>query len=153
LLSKGLIGVVLPAGAVATGLLLDRARPIRVWRRGLAAAAVLLAVITPWHWAMTQRLGADFWKRFYWEQQFLRGATARFMPSARGLLYYIPVLAIAAFPWSFLLWRSLRRRQPSSLPLGWFLFGMVFWSLLVMKREVYVMPLFPAIAILVAERL
>src|SRR5262249_21710218 len=31
--------------------------------------------------------------------------------------------------------------------------GLVFWSLLVMKREVYLMPLLPAAAILVAERL
>ncbi len=152
-LSKGLIGLVLPVGAVATGLLLDRTRPIRAWRRGLAAAVVVLAVTAPWHWAMTRRLGADFWKQFYWEQQFLRGATSRFMPSARGIVYYIPVLALAAFPWSLFLIRSLGRRRPSSLPLGWFLFGIVFWSLLVMKREVYMMPLFPAIAILVAERL
>src|SRR5262249_26851491 len=49
--------------------------------------------------------------------------------------------------------QSLRRERPSSVPLGWLLFGLVFWSVLVMKREVYLMPLFPAVAILVAERL
>jgi hypothetical protein len=102
---------------------------------------------------MTQRLGGDFWRQFYWEQQFLRGATSRFMPSARGIAYYIPVLALAAFPWSLFLPRSLHRHRTSSLPLGWFLFGIIFLSLLVMKREVYLMPLFPAIAILVAERI
>jgi 4-amino-4-deoxy-L-arabinose transferase-like glycosyltransferase len=152
-LSKGLAGIVLPLGAVGTGLALDRARPVRPGRRGLMAAAVLLALIGPWHWAMTQRLGAQFWKTFYWENQFLRGATSRYMRVSRSPFYYLPVIAWAAFPWSFLLPGSLRRQRLSSAPLGWFLFGLAFWSVLVMKRDVYLMTVFPAIAILVAERL
>ena len=149
---KGLPGVVLPVGGVAVGLLLDRVRPVRIWRRGLATLAVFVVLLTPWHWAMTRRLGAEFWRVFYWRNQFLRGATTLYA-SPRGPLYYLPILAFAAFPWSVLLPQSLRRERPSSAPLGWFLFGFVFWSLLVMKREVYLMPLFPALAILVAGRL
>jgi len=152
-LSKGLAGLVLPVGAVAAGLALDRVWPIRALRRGLLAAAVLLALVAPWHWAMTERLGVVFWKNFYWENQFLRGTTSHFMRMARNPLFYLPVIAWAAFPWSFLLPGSLRRQKASSAPLGWFLFGLVFWSVLVMKREVYLMPIFPAIAILVAEGL
>ena len=149
---KGLPGLVLPTGGVAVGLLLDRAAPVRFRRRGLVALVVFLVVLAPWHWAMTQRLGSEFWRVFYWENQFLRGATTLYAPS-RGPLYYFPILAFAAFPWSVLLPQSLRRQRLSSAPLGWFLFGFVFWSLLVMKREIYLMPLFPAVAILVAERL
>jgi 4-amino-4-deoxy-L-arabinose transferase-like glycosyltransferase len=149
---KGLAGLVIPVGGVALALLLDRTTPIRVWRRGLPALLVLAVILAPWHWAMTQRLGSDFWRVFYWKNQFLRGSTNLYA-SSRGLFYYLPILAFAAFPWSFLLPQSLRRRKTSSAPLGWFLFGFVFWSLLVMKREVYLMPLFPALAILVAERL
>jgi 4-amino-4-deoxy-L-arabinose transferase-like glycosyltransferase len=149
---KGLAGLVLPVGGVLVGLLFDRVRPIRFWRRAIVAFLTLAVLLAPWHWAMTQRLGAEFWRVFYWENQFLRGATTLYMPS-RGPLYYLPILAFAAFPWSILLPQSLRRGRPSSAPLGWLLFGLVFWSLLVMKREVYLLPLFPALAILVAERL
>ena len=149
---KGLAGLVLPVGGVALGLLLDRTAPTRMWRRGLPALLVLAVILTPWHWAMTERLGAGFWRVFYWDNQFRRGATTLYAHS-RGLLYYLPILAFAAFPWSFLLPQSLRRQKTSSAPLGWFLFGFVFWSLLVMKREVYLMPLLPAAAILIAERL
>jgi 4-amino-4-deoxy-L-arabinose transferase-like glycosyltransferase len=149
---KGLAGLVLPAGAVAAGLLADRVRPVRIVRRGLVTTVVLAALLAPWHWAMTVRLGAEFWRVFYWQNQFLRGATTLYMPS-RGPFYYVPILVFAAFPWSVLLPPSLRRQRPSSVALGWLVFGFVFWSLLVMKREVYLMPLFPALAILVAERL
>ncbi len=151
-LSKGLVGVVLPLGAVGAGLALDRVWPVRAGRRAPAAAAVLLTLIVPWHWAMTHRLGAEFWRTFYWENQFLRGATSRY-GTTRNPLYYLFATAWAAFPWSFLLPGSLRRQKSSSAPLGWLLFGLAFWSVLAMKRQVYLMPVFPPIAILVAERL
>jgi 4-amino-4-deoxy-L-arabinose transferase-like glycosyltransferase len=149
---KGLAGLVMPVGGVALGLLMDRVLPVRFWRRGLIAAGVLVLLLAPWHWAMTERLGGEFWRVFYWDNQFRRGATTLYAPS-RGLFYYVPILAFAAFPWSFFLPQSLRRERPSSVPMGWLLFGLAFWSVLVMKREVYLMPLFPAVAILVAERL
>ena len=150
---KGLVGIVLPVGAVCVGLLLDGRRPVRPLRRGASTLLCLIALLAPWHWAMAHRLGAEFWRVFYWQNQFLRGATLLYMRVGRGPLYYLGVLAWAVFPWSLLLPGALSRRRPSSLPLGWLLFGLVFWSLLVMKREVYLIPLLPAAAALVAEGL
>jgi len=147
---KGLVGIVLPAGAVALGLLLDRERPIRPRARGAWAAGCLLALLAPWHWAMQQRLGPEFWRAFYWKNQFLRGATSLYA-RPRSPFYYLAALAWSVFPWSVLSLAALRRGRRSSVPLGWLAFGLVFWSSLVMKREVYVMTLFPAIALLVAE--
>lgn len=151
---KGLVGVALPAGAVAVGLLLDRARPVRPLRRGVWALAALLVLVVPWHVALSQRLGAQFWRTFYWENQFLRGATPKFMQKTRGPFYYFGVLAWGLFPWSLQLPGVLRRgRARSSVLLGWFVFGFVFWSLLVMKREVYLATILPAAAALAAEGL
>ena len=148
---KGLLGVVLPLGAVAVGLLIDRERPVRPLARGAWAVFFLVLLLFPWHWAMTRRLGAEFWRSFYWENQFLRGATAIHMRETRGPHYYLEVLAWSIFPWSFLLPFALRRRKPSSAALGWLVFGVVFLSLLVMKREVYLMPVYPAVGVLAAE--
>ncbi len=148
---KGLVGVALPAGAVAAGLLFDRRRPVRPLRRGIWALVVLVLLAAPWHVAMTHRLGAQFWRTFYWENQFLRGATSRFMQASRGPVYYLGVLAWGLFPWSLLLPGLLRRGKPSSVFLGWLTFGFVFWSLLVMKREVYLMTILPAAAAVAAE--
>jgi 4-amino-4-deoxy-L-arabinose transferase-like glycosyltransferase len=148
---KGLVGLVLPVGAVAAGLIADRQWPRRVWRRGAWALFVLVATLAPYHWAMDRRLGAEFWDVFYWKNQFLRGASRIYMRPHRGVFYYVGVLAWGLFPWSFLLAASLRRRRPSSLPLGALLFGLAFWSPLVMKREVYAVTLLPAAAALVGE--
>ncbi len=150
---KGLVGIALPAGAVAAGLLFDRKSPVRPLRRGAWAFAVLVLLAAPWHVAMTLRLGPQFWRTFYWENQFLRGATARFMQASRGPVYYLGVLAWAIFPWSLLLPGLLRRGKASSVFLGWLTFGFVFWSLLVMKREVYLMTILPAAAAVAAEGL
>ncbi len=150
---KGLIGLVLPIGATASALLLDRFRPIRFPRRAGIAAAVFLLAVLPWHVAMTERLGLAFWRDFYWSNQLVRGATAFFTSHARGPLFYLAVLAWGAFPWILFAPAGLARRRRPSTPAGWLLFGLLFLSLLVMKREVYVMPLLPAAAVLAGEYL
>ncbi|HKD18321.1 MAG TPA: glycosyltransferase family 39 protein, partial [Thermoanaerobaculia bacterium] len=123
---KGLVGIVLPCGAVAVTLLADRRRPIRFGRRTAWALVVLAAILGPYHWAMDRRLGMEFWDVFYWKNQFLRGASRIYMRGHRGALYYVGVIGWGLFPWSFLLPVSLGRRKPSSLPLGAFLFGLAF---------------------------
>jgi 4-amino-4-deoxy-L-arabinose transferase-like glycosyltransferase len=148
---KGLIGIVLPVGAVAVTLLLDRRWPVRFWRRAAWAAFVVVVILGPYHWAMDRRLGMEFWDVFYWKNQFLRGASRIYMRGHRGALYYVGVLAWGLFPWSFLLPVAFTRRKPSSLPLGAFLFGLAFWSPLIMKREVYAVTLLPAAVALAAE--
>jgi len=149
---KGLIGIVLPLGAVGATLLIDRKWPVHVWRRAAWAIVVLVALLAPYHWAMDRRLGREFWEVFYWRNQFLRGASRLYMRPHRGALYYVGVLAWGLFPWSFLVPAALSRRRPTSLPLGGLLFGLAFWSPLVMKREVYAVTLLPAAAALVSER-
>lgn len=150
---KGLVGIVLPCGAVAATLLIDRRRPHRVFTRGAWALSVLLLLLAPYHWAMHRRLGREFWDVFYWRNQFLRGASRMYMRPHRGALYYVGVLAWGLFPWFLLVPVSILRRRPSSLPLGSLAFGLAFWSPLVMKREVYAVTLLPAAAALVAEGL
>ena len=150
---KGLIGVILPLGAVATGLLLDRRRPVRPWRRGTIAAGVLVAAILPWHVAMTARFGLEFWREFYWSNQFVRATTETFMIAERGPLYYVAFFAWAAFPWILFAPGGFLRRRGTAAPLGWLLFGAAFLSAITMKREVYAMPIMPAAAILAGETL
>ncbi len=150
---KGLIGIVLPVGAVVTGLLMDRFRPVRLSRRAGFTALVFLAAVLPWHIAMTQRLGLEFWRWFYWSNQFVRATTEFFTNHPRGPLFYLAVLAWGAFPWILFVPAALWRRKKPSTPAAWLVFGLLFLSALAMKREVYVMPLFPAVAILAGEYL
>jgi 4-amino-4-deoxy-L-arabinose transferase-like glycosyltransferase len=148
---KGLIGIVLPVGAVAAGLLLDRTRPVRAGRRAALAALLFLAAVLPWHVAMTQRLGLEFWRWFYWSNQFVRATTEVFTGHPRGPFFYLAVLAWGAFPWILFAPASVWNRKRPSTPAAWLLFGLLFLSALAMKREVYVMPLLPAVAVLAGE--
>ena len=148
---KGLVGIVLPGGAVAATLLIDRRFPRRVWARAGWAFLALALLLAPYHVAMDRRLGREFWDVFYWKNQFLRGASHMYMRPNRGPLFYVGLLAWGLFPWSLQLPAAIRRTRPSSLPLGALAFGLAFWSPLVMKREVYGVTLLPAAAALVAE--
>ena len=150
---KGLIGLVLPLGAAATALLMDRFRPIRPRRRATVAALVFFAAVLPWHVAMTQRFGLEFWRWFYLLNQFVRATTDYFTGPPRGPLFYLPFLAWGAFPWILFVPAALWKRRRPATPAGWVVFGILFLSVLVQKREVYVMPLFPAVAVLAGEYL
>ncbi|MCA1582273.1 MAG: glycosyltransferase family 39 protein [Acidobacteria bacterium] len=149
---KGPIGVILPVGAVLTGLAIDRTRPMRPLARGTPALLIFVFLLAPWHWAMTVRFGAAFWESFYWKHQVLRGSTRAFCARIRPPTYYIGILGAATFPWfSFLpeAWKSRKR----AAAYGWLLFGFLFLSCLALKREVYLMPVLPALAAIVGEHL
>ncbi|MEP6768502.1 MAG: glycosyltransferase family 39 protein [Acidobacteriota bacterium] len=149
---KGPIGVILPVGAVLTGLAIDRKRPVRPLARGMPALVAFVLLLTPWHWAMTERFGAAFWQSFYWKHQVLRASSRAFCARIRPPTYYIGVLAAATFPWFSFLPGSWKSRK-SAAAYGWLFFGFLFLSCLALKREVYLMPILPALAAIVGEHL
>lgn len=153
ILSKGPLGVLLP-GLV---LFLWHAGR-REWKRLLSLAPlalVSLAVALPWFLACGKAMGGEnMWHEFY-EQNF-----GRFGSGSRGHekppLYYLRNLWIDFLPWSLLFpfaiaWfvRARRHREPLlQLALWWFGALFVFFSLAATKRQVYLLPAYPAAAIL-----
>jgi len=153
-LSKGMVGILIP-GAVATlyvllrrdwGLLL-RARP---WWTILALA--LLA--GPWVLLMEQR-NPGFAQFFFVHEHFTRFLTRvhqRYEPD----WFFIPVLLLGFMPWTPLLpaiaqrcWRDLRDGDGASLLLAlWTGFCLLFFSVSQSKLIPYILPLFPALALL-----
>jgi 4-amino-4-deoxy-L-arabinose transferase-like glycosyltransferase len=72
--------------------------------------------------------------------------------------YYVKVLPIDWLPWSFFLpwtvlwvWRRRRERPEIRLLLSWTIPAFVFFSICIGKRAVYLLPLYPAAAILFAH--
>ncbi|MES1262528.1 MAG: glycosyltransferase family 39 protein [Acidobacteriota bacterium] len=128
-------------------VLLDYRR-FRAWFRPgpvLAFAAVSL----PWHILCTLRNGLEFPRVLFVEQQlgrFTSGALQHIQP----WWFYIPVLPLLLYPWFPLLvvasrdWRDRRVR----LLYGVVLFGFVFLSAGVNKLPSYLLPLLPALCIL-----
>jgi len=115
-LSKGLIGVVLPVLIVAVHLVLDRPKWPRAWPRHTAAAvSAFLIVAAPWFLAAGLRQGRAFVDTF-----FLGGSLGigRFFhpalsspsaaPAWTGLLAYVIFLPLGMLPWTGWLWPGLR---------------------------------------------
>ncbi|MHB8798599.1 MAG: phospholipid carrier-dependent glycosyltransferase [Thermoanaerobaculia bacterium] len=158
-LLKGLVGVLLPGGAVllwtaATG----RTRPLRTLLSPLPVLA-FLALAVPWHVAAALR--EPGFLRFY----FVHEHFERFLlPDHRrpgAPWYFLAVVAGGFLPFTPLLprlraiWPGRRRAGWAARPLETFLFLWVllvvaFFSLSKSKLIPYVHPVFPALALLLA---
>ncbi len=172
-MSKGLLGLVLPL--LAGGLYLALTGPLRAvpGRVGLwPGLPVFLAVVLGWYGPAVARHGIGYLRETLVHQQVERYArswvhhgpwyqyfgdfTAGFLPWS----LFIP--AALALAWSA--WRDVGDRRaarapalspgtpaapPVLFPLCWFVAGFVFFSLSTGKRTAYLLPLYPAAALLV----
>lgn len=158
-LLKGLIGVVLPGGAIVFWTVVTgRWRTLaRVFSPGPLLAFLVLAV--PWHVAMA-REHPDFLQFYFVHEHFQRFASAghrRTGPAA----YFVPVVLGGFLPWTAFL-GSLRETWPGLRPAAWkerategflWTFGLlvfVFFSASRSKLIPYVLPIWPALAVLLA---
>jgi 4-amino-4-deoxy-L-arabinose transferase-like glycosyltransferase len=155
MLAKGPLGLLLP-GLVLT--LWHGSR--REWRRLLELAPlsiVALSVYLPWFVACARAMGADNILHELYAQNFQRFFSG-FRGHERPITYYLMNFWSDLWPWSWLVpaaiwwvWRTAwRRDRRVQLALWWLGAFFVFLSLAVTKRQLYLLPAYPAIALLLA---
>jgi len=156
-LSKGPIGYILP-GLVIVAYLAVQGQLSRL-RDLFSLPGVLLALGLPAGWyllAFLQQGWAFVHKQVLQENlvRFAAGSGKR-IPSAAFFLF--PFL-LDGFPWSVLfcvgLWKFSRRapvREKGVFPLIWWFVVLSFFSISAGKRNVYLLPAYPAMALFVAE--
>ncbi len=156
------------AGAALVALVLI----IEIWRRGawqrlrplpLLAAAVFIGVAGSWYAAAFAREGFAFFHK-----QIVVENLLRFLPSADGgpsrrhaWFFYGPMILTGMLPWSLALpqalYRSYRERLTADGLPGYLLtWVVVVFSVCTMasgKRTNYVLPLYPAAALLIGRQL
>ena len=155
-LSKGLVGVVLPAGAVGLYVLVERDWK-RLARLHLVSGGLLfLAIAAPWFVAVSLA-NPEFFRFFFIHEHFERFLTkehGRYQP----LWYFVPILLLGALPWVVSLVLALRRAwardpqarfQPRRFLLLWCVVVFVFFSASQSKIFSYILPMFPALALLI----
>jgi 4-amino-4-deoxy-L-arabinose transferase-like glycosyltransferase len=154
-LSKGLIGVVLPAATVALYVLLRRDWRLLSRLEPVRGAALFLAIAAPWFIAVSLR-NSEF-ARFFFVQEHWQRFTTTLHHREHPVWYFLPVLAAGVFPWLLAVvagWtraaRGLRGGSFSpELFLGlWALVVLVFFSLSHSKLPPYILPMLPALAAL-----
>lgn len=160
LLSKGLVGLLLPAlwTAALLALFPDLRRGARALLRP-AGPLLFAALAVPWLAAMSLA-HERFLEFFFVEQHFTRYLTARFNRGGPAA-YFLAVELGGALPWTAaaaaaVLVPLARRRRADERELQlalWVLFVFAFFSLSSSKLPTYILPLFPHQAVLAAALL
>ncbi len=154
-LSKGLVALVLAGGTLVLYSL--AARDAGPWRRlhPLPGALLFLAIAAPWFIAAADA-NPEFLRFFFIHEHFERFLTTSHR-RAQPAWYFLPVLVAGALPWTFAVlqawWQEGRRDPPggfrSRLLLAiWALVVIGFFSLSGSKLPSYILPMFPALALL-----
>ncbi len=156
-LAKGPLGVVLPALVAGSLMIIERRWDLL--RKFCFHPGVVLTLVlaTGWYVIAVTRGGEGFFNR-----QILQENLARFVGGSghsHPVYFYIPYLFSQSLPWGLflplLLWDAFRtgiRRGDDRIFLKlWFLVMFVFFSLSVGKRAVYLLPLYPALSLLLAD--
>lgn len=155
-LAKGPVGLLLPVGIVVVVLALER--DLGAWRRFAPLVGPLVFVLVAGSWAVAATLWgpADYSVIGALREHFVeRGIHG--MHHLRPFWYYAERLPLSLLPWTALLPGALvlafrdRRRAPGMrLALAAAVFVVVFFSISTEKRDLYVLPAFPAIALMMA---
>ncbi|MFO0966273.1 MAG: glycosyltransferase family 39 protein [Gemmataceae bacterium] len=130
---------------------------------------LVLLLVAPWFLWANWKTDGELWRVFFVYHNFQRGLGTGENLASHPVWYYVPRLAVDLAPWSVLLpwaaWRSWRRRRSDegeNTDIGafmvrisgfWFVAFIAFFSLMSFKRADYLLPAFPAFALLVGALL
>ncbi len=155
-LSKGLIGIVLPLGAVFLYMVIARDWSIVRRIRPFAGPALFLAIAAPWFVAVSAA-NPEFAHFFFVQEHFQRFTTEMHGRGAPAW-YFVAVLAAGMAPWLIPLGAGLYRpirsgHRAELLLLIWAAVVLLFFSASHSKLSSYILPAFPALAVLAARTL
>jgi 4-amino-4-deoxy-L-arabinose transferase-like glycosyltransferase len=159
-LAKGPIGVLLPLLIIIPFHLLDRiGRPFEKHvavpkpTHLIVSLAFFLALVLPWYTAILRELGWEYVEVFFFEHNVDRFLTTVHRHPG-PIYYYLPVLAVALFPWSAFVPASIARATRGidarrSFLLLWIAAPLAFFSLSGSKLPGYVIPVLPPFVLLI----
>lgn len=150
-ITKGPVAIAVPLlVAIPFAIKQKRFRSLWSWW-GLAA---FVAIIAPWVWAVSQVV-PDFLHYVLVTETMQRLAT-KALKRTGPPWYFIPYLIGGALPWAIVALANVRewrkRIEPATLyAILWVLVPFIFFSISQSKRPQYILPVMPAIALLVAR--
>ncbi|WP_283149323.1 glycosyltransferase family 39 protein [Silvimonas soli] len=158
ILSKGLIGLVLPGAVLVLYSIIQR--DARMWLKlHIVKGLLLMLLITvPWFF-LVSRANSEFLWFFFVHEHFQRFTTTEHN-RVGPLWYFIPILIAGMIPWTSFLPQALKtgwqketsqRFQTNRFLLIWAVFIFAFFSKSDSKLPSYILPIFPALAMLAAQ--
>lgn len=165
LLAKGLVGVAIPFGVVSLYFVVRRSWPTRGLLVSLAWGLPFAVVVASlWYGPMIWRHGWEFVDQFFIQHHFARFISNKYH-HPQPFYFYLPILALLALPWSAFLasallgakrwnWRSDSPRDRLRVfSLTWLVVPVAFFSFSGSKLPGYILPVLPAAALLIGDRL
>jgi hypothetical protein len=160
MMSKGLIALVLPGGALVLYSLWRR--DFSAWKRLELVPGLLLflALTVPW-FLLCSQLNAGFLQFFFIHEHFQRFTTT-IHHRVEPFWYFIPIVLAGLLPWTGLLWRGLSKPlaearsllfSPQVFLALYALLVVVFFSISDSKLPSYILPAFPPLALLLGREL
>jgi 4-amino-4-deoxy-L-arabinose transferase-like glycosyltransferase len=161
-LTKGLVGLVIPGATLVLYSLATR--DTGPWKRLhlVSGLAVYLVLTAPW-FVLVSRDNSGFAQFFFIHEHFERFLTTEHHREG-GWYYFIPMFCAGVLPWLFvLLWTLMRSWRKAGVAangfswpkfcLVWAAFVFVFFSLSGSKLPSYILPMFPALALVLGRQL
>lgn len=153
ILTKGLVGIAFTGILGLCLAVYDRSAIPRLLVLLTIAGVIAVLVALPWYVAMER--AHPGYLHYYFVERHLRGyLTATQRHAGRGWWYYVPIVVGGTLPWTGYLASAARTARGNAMRLvlwAWFVAGLAFLSAGESKLVTYVLPVFPALAILAAD--
>ncbi|MDH4234229.1 MAG: glycosyltransferase family 39 protein [Gallionella sp.] len=176
-LSKGLMGLILPGAALFIYCMVQRDFGVLKRMHWMPGLVVFFLATAPWFY-LVMKANPEFFQFFFIHEHFERFTTkehGRYQPWH----YFIPILLAGMLPWTLLmldvLWKAVFGKHPGGTKPGstkmerdskladnsfnaerflliWAVFIYVFFSLSGSKLPSYLLPMFPALALLMGKQ-
>ncbi len=159
-LSKGLIGIVLPGAVVVLYMLVKRDFGLLRRLHLVSGGLIFLVISSPWFVAVS--LANPEFPHFFFIHEHFQRYTSTVHQRYQPWYYFIPILLLGILPWLLTVFDALiaalrrtgnREFDPTLFLLLWSGFIFVFFSVSGSKLPSYILPIFPALALLVGARL
>lgn len=162
-LTKGMIGIAFPGMIIAAWIVLLNRYEILKKMHIIIGMLILIAIVTPWY-AFVQQVNPNFMHYFFITQQVTRFLSAAEFNNKTPFWFYLPIIIIGFFPWTIFLvqalrthikniWRGRQEYQTELFLLIWLVLIFTFFSIPRSKTIGYILPLFPALALLAGSYL
>jgi 4-amino-4-deoxy-L-arabinose transferase-like glycosyltransferase len=162
-LTKGLIGIAFPGMIAGAWIVIlwrwDLLKKIRI----MTGLSVIIIITLPWY-ILVQQANPEFLHFFFVTQQVTRFLSAYEFNNKTPFWFYFPVVLAGAFPWTIFLiqalsktivtvWQDRRKHQTELFLLLWLTSIFLFFSIPQSKTIGYILPILPALALLVGNYL
>jgi 4-amino-4-deoxy-L-arabinose transferase-like glycosyltransferase len=160
-LSKGLIGIVLPGAVVVLYVLIKRDFALLRKLHLVTGGLLFFAITAPWFVAVSIANPEFAW--FFFVHEHFQRYTSTIHQRYQPWYFFIPILLAGILPWLLTLIDALvsavkrldknTRFDPLSFMLLWAGFIFAFFSASGSKLPSYILPIFPALALIIALHL